>query len=118
MRGATIADIYQLMSSVIVAASPLVETLALFSIWNWSRRQRSFGWLVLGWLLIAALVSFAVTTELPARAYAGYFGMYLFSALAWAWVCEGLNPRDWSITESVVAFAAVVLLSIATGGLG
>jgi small multidrug resistance family-3 protein len=120
LRGIGVGTYRAVSSGVILATFPLVELLALFSIWNWSRRQRSFGWLVLGWLLAGALISVAVmcSNEIPARVYAGFFGMYLFSALAWAWVCDGLNPEKWSVSEGAVALVSVALFSIATGGLG
>jgi small multidrug resistance family-3 protein len=121
MLGGTGVRTYRAVSEEdMLATFPLVEMLALFSIWNWSRRQRSFGWLVLGSLLAGALVSVVILcpNEVPPRAYAGCFGMYLFSALAWAWACDGLSPRSWSVAEGAAASVAVALLSIATGGLG
>lgn len=94
------------------------EVCGLFAVWNWSRRHRSIRWLVLGIALVLIVItSIAMSAyDLPTQAYAGFFGMYLFAALAWAWWLEGLNPIDWKAGEVAIAVFAVALFSIANSG--
>lgn len=101
-----------------VAFLPLalvLEVFGVFAAWNWSRRHRSIWWLVLGVTLALIAISLIVMSAhyLPKQAYAGFFGMYLFAALAWAWWVEGLSPIDWKAGEVATAVFAVALFSIA-----
>ena len=101
--------------------SPLalvLEVCGIFAVWNWSRRHRSIWWLVVGLALVLIVMSLIVMSahDLPKQAYAGFFGMYLFAALAWAWWLEGLSPIDWKAGEIATAVLAVALFSIANSG--
>ncbi len=96
----------------------VLEVGGIFAVWNWSRRHRSIWWLVFGLTLGLIVISLIVMSahDLPKQAYAGFFGMYLFAALAWAWWLEGLSPIDWKAGEVATAVFAVSLFSIASSG--
>ena len=101
-----------------VAFLPLalvLDVCGVFAAWNWSRRHRSIWWLVLGVTLALIAISLIVMSAhyLPKQMYAGFFGMYLFAALACAWWVEGLSPNDWKAGEVATAVFAVALFSIA-----
>lgn len=96
----------------------MLEIGGIFAIWNWSRRQRSFWWLLFGLALVLIVIGWIAVSAnaLPQQAYAGFFGMYLFAALAWAWWAEGLSPLNWKAGEIAVAIFAVALVSITISG--
>jgi small multidrug resistance family-3 protein len=83
----------------------VLEVCGIFAVWNWSRRLRSIWWLVVGLALVLIVMSLIVMSahDLPKQAYPGFFGMYLFAALAWAWWFEGLSPIDWKAGEVAIA---------------
>lgn len=92
-----------------------MEMAALFAIWNWSRRARSFAWTLLGIAILLSLAVPLVVTPNPlgGRIYAALLGMYLFSGLMWAWWLEGLKPSEWRLGEFLVALSAVGLFGLA-----
>lgn len=104
-------------SIILVAAFPL-ELLALFAIWNWRLRGRSFGWLIAGCVALPSLAVLPILlpTAQTRNIYLGFAGMYLFSGLAWAWWVEGLEPREWSSGEVSVTLMATALFAMASGG--
>jgi small multidrug resistance family-3 protein len=104
------------MEQLALALALPLEMAGLFAIWNWSRKSRAFGWVVLGATLLMCLVGGIVAmphNPLGNRLYAALFGMYLFSGLMWAWWFEGLKPDDWKVGEVSVALAAAGLFSFA-----
>jgi drug/metabolite transporter superfamily protein YnfA len=97
-----------------LAAALPVEFVALVGMRDWSR----FGSrkpLVIGFLGVAAfaLLLCLAAPVLSGRPVAGFLGMYIFSALSWAWWRDGHSPADWSLGEALTALLASGLFSIA-----
>lgn len=105
------------MELFVLALALPFEMAGLFAIWNWARRFRAFGWVVLGAALLMCLAGFlAMLAPDPAepRLYLALFATYLLSGLIWAWWVEGLKPRNWQPGEFFIALAAAVLFSLAS----
>ena len=104
-----------MIEAMLYTIALLLELCGLFAVWTWSRRNGSVAWLMLGFVIILLVISSVVMFDprVPKRAYAGFFGMYLFSALAWAWWSDGLKPVDWTGVEIAVAIVAVALFAVA-----
>ena len=80
-------------------------------------------WLTQGrspWLLVPAgmcLALFAWLLSLhPAaagRVYAAYGGVYIFVAILWLWIVDGIRPTAWDLAGSAVAFAGMFIIMFA-----
>ena len=97
-----------------MAAALLVEFGALFALWDWSRFRAGKA-LAIGCLgaIVFVILLCAGAPVLSGRIITGYFGMYIFSALSWAWWRDGVDPAEWNLGEVLIAFLAAGLFSIA-----
>lgn len=91
-----------------------VQIGALLALWDWSRFRSKKPFLVGG----LGVATFAVLLRLGApalseRLVAGFFGVYIFAALLWAWWRDGHRPADWTLGEALVAALAAGLIAIA-----
>jgi small multidrug resistance family-3 protein len=80
-------------------------------------------WLTQGkspWLLVPAGLCLAVFAWLlslhpsaAGRVYAAYGGVYIFVAILWLWVVEGIKPTAWDLVGSFVALAGMSIIMFA-----
>lgn len=80
-------------------------------------------WLTQGkspWLLIPAAFSLAAFAWLlslhptaAGRVYAAYGGVYIFVAILWLWVVDGITPTAWDLVGSFVALAGMSIIMFA-----
>ena len=80
-------------------------------------------WLTQGrsvWLLLPAglsLVLFAWLLSLhptaAGRVYAAYGGVYIFVAILWLWLVDGIRPTLWDLVGSLVALLGMVIIMFA-----
>ena len=108
------------MSNGIVAAFALVAELPmLLLIWNWSV-QRKMYLALLGasaLIFIPVLASLFFKEHLPAPAYLGFGGMYIFAGLVWRWWKDGVAPERWGASELILAVIATAMFSLASRSL-
>jgi len=102
------------MTPLIYLAAAAAEIAGCFAFWAWLRLDRSAFWLAPG-LLFLCLFAWLLTlvdTEHAGRAYAAYGGVYIFSALVWMWIFEGVRPDRWDVIGVTIclAGASIVLL--------
>ena len=71
-------------------------------------------------LLVPAAISLSLFAWLltlhPAaagRVYAAYGGMYIFVAILWLWLVDGIRPTTWDIIGSTVAIAGMAIIMFA-----
>lgn len=101
------------MNYPIYLVAALAEIAGCFAFWSWLKLDRSPLWLVPG---ILALCLFAwlltmIEVEHAGRAYAAYGGIYIFAALGWLWVAEGVKPDRWDgIGVAVCLVGASIIL--------
>lgn len=102
------------MAYVIYLGAALAEIAGCFAFWAWLRLDRSPLWLVPG---VIALCIFAwlltlVEAEHAGRTYAAYGGIYIFSALGWLWIAEGVKPDRWDLIGATICVvgASIILL--------
>lgn len=72
------------------------------------------------WLLMPAVFSLAVFAWLltlhptaAGRVYAAYGGVYIFVAILWLWLVEGIRPSSWDLVGSVVALLGMAIIMFA-----
>lgn len=80
-------------------------------------------WLTQGrsiWLLLPAglsLVLFAWLLSLhptaAGRVYAAYGGVYIFVAILWLWLVDGIRPTLWDLVGSLVALLGMAIIMFA-----
>ncbi|MDF8331235.1 YnfA family protein [Aeromonas salmonicida] len=80
-------------------------------------------WLTQGrsvWLLLPAglsLVLFAWLLSLHPTAagcvYAAYGGVYIFVAILWLWLVDGIRPTLWDLVGSLVALLGMAIIMFA-----
>ncbi|HEH9411851.1 TPA: YnfA family protein [Aeromonas salmonicida] len=80
-------------------------------------------WLTQGrsvWLLLPAglsLVLFAWLLSLhptaASRVYAAYGGVYIFVAILWLWLVDGIRPTLWDLVGSLVALLGMAIIMFA-----
>lgn len=98
-----------------LAMTFLLEPCALFAVWNWRRRSRSPGWLLIGGTItLEMLATLAMASEpMPARSLLAVGGMYLITALAWSWSVEDLRPTNWTPGEIFIAVLGIAMVLMA-----
>lgn len=72
------------------------------------------------WLLVPAALSLALFAWLlslhptaAGRVYAAYGGVYVFVAILWLWLVDGIRPSAWDIAGSLVAVSGMAMIMFA-----
>jgi small multidrug resistance family-3 protein len=47
------------------------------------------------------------------RIYAAYGGVYIFVAILWLWLVEGIRPTAWDMVGSLVALSGMAIIMFA-----
>ncbi|UTW01886.1 YnfA family protein [Amphritea atlantica] len=103
-----------------------VKTIALFMItavaeivgcylpYLWLKQDKSV------WLLLPAAMSLALFAWLlslhptaAGRVYAAYGGVYVFVALLWLWLVDGIRPTTWDMIGALVALTGMAIIMFA-----
>ena len=93
----------------------MAEIAGCFAFWAWLRLDRSALWLVPG-VVALALFAWALTrvqVDFAGRAYAAYGGVYIFVAIGWLWVVDGIRPTPWDIAGAAMAMAGMGVIMFA-----
>lgn len=92
----------------------LAEIIGCYLPYLWLREGKSV------WLLIPAVFSLAAFAWLlslhptsAGRVYAAYGGVYIFMAILWLWVIDGIRPTSWDIIGSGVALIGMAIIMFA-----
>lgn len=95
-------------------ATALAEIVGCYLPYLWLREGKSI------LLLIPAAVSLALFAWLltlhPAaagRVYAAYGGVYIFVALLWLWLVDGIKPTTWDMVGGLVALSGMAIIMFA-----
>lgn len=72
------------------------------------------------WLLIPAALSLVIFVWLlsihptaTGRVYAAYGGAYIFVAILWLWIIEGITPTRWDVVGALVALTGMAIIMFA-----
>ncbi|WP_050936492.1 YnfA family protein, partial [Vibrio harveyi] len=72
------------------------------------------------WLLLPAALSLALFAWLlslhptaAGRVYAAYGGVYIFVAILWLWIVDGIRPTLWDIIGVTVALLGMAIIMFA-----
>ena len=89
----------------------LAEIIGCYLPYLWLREGKSV------WLLVPAAISLAAFAWLlslhptaAGRVYAAYGGVYIFMAILWLWVVDGIRPTTWDIVGSGIALLGMAII--------
>jgi small multidrug resistance family-3 protein len=92
----------------------VAEIVGCYLPYLWLRENKS------AWLLLPAIISLALFAWLlslhptaAGRVYAAYGGVYIFVAVMWLWLVDGIKPSVWDIAGSVVALTGMAIIMFA-----
>lgn len=95
-------------------ATALTEIIGCYLPYLWLKHDKP------AWLLIPAAISLAVFVWLltlhptaAGRVYAAYGGVYVFVALLWLWLVDGIQPGRWDIIGACVALTGMAIIMFA-----
>ena len=104
----------ELKTVSLFALTAFFEILGCYLPYLWLREDKS------AWLLIPAVLSLAAFVWLlslhptaAGRVYAAYGGVYVFMAIAWLWLVDGIRPTNWDVIGSCVAFLGMAIIIFA-----
>lgn len=89
----------------------VAEIVGCYLPYLWLREGKS-ALLLIPTALSLALFAWLLTLHPTAagRVYAAYGGVYIFVAILWLWVVDGIRPTTWDVVGSVVALAGMGII--------
>lgn len=90
----------------------LFEIFGCYSFWMVFKLQKSYYWLIPGFisLILFAFILTRVNLEFAGRAYAVYGGVYIISSLFWLYFIEKQSFNKWDIIGSSIIFLGVFVI--------
>ncbi|MEH6452251.1 MAG: YnfA family protein [Psychromonas sp.] len=89
----------------------LAEIIGCYLPYLWLREGKTI------WLLIPAAISLALFAWLlslhptaAGRVYAAYGGVYIFVAILWLWLIDGVRPTVWDFVGASVAIIGMAII--------
>ncbi|ETI58310.1 membrane protein [Marinomonas profundimaris] len=112
MNGNPLLSELKTMSLFMMTA--LAEIVGCYLPYLWLREGKTI------WLLVPAALSLAVFAWLltlhptaSGRVYAAYGGVYIFMAVLWLWLVDGIRPTTWDMVGSGVALLGMAIIMFA-----
>ena len=92
----------------------VAEILGCYLPYLWLKDGKSV-WLLLPAALSLALFSWLLSLHPTAagRVYAAYGGVYIFVAILWLWIVDGIRPTLWDIVGVTVALIGMAIIMFA-----
>lgn len=90
------------------------EILGCYLPYLWLTQGRSI-WLLLPAALSLMLFAWLLSLHPTAagRVYAAYGGVYIFVAICWLWLVDGIRPSMWDLVGSFVALIGMAIIMFA-----
>jgi small multidrug resistance family-3 protein len=94
--------------------SAIAEILGCYLPYLWLKEGKSV-WLLLPAALSLALFAWLLSLHPTAagRVYAAYGGVYVFVAILWLWIVDGIRPTLWDIIGVTVALLGMAIIMFA-----
>jgi small multidrug resistance family-3 protein len=103
--------VFELKTLFLFLGTAIAEIIGCYLPYLWIKQGHS------AWLLIPAAASLALFAWLltlhptaAGRTYAAYGGVYIFTAVLWLWVVDGIRPTAWDVAGSAVALAGMAII--------
>jgi small multidrug resistance family-3 protein len=105
---------YEFKTIGLFVITAIAEIVGCYLPYLWITQNKSI------WLLIPAAISLSLFAWLltlhPAaagRVYAAYGGVYIFVAIFWLWIVEGIKPTHWDLLGGGVALFGMAIIMFA-----
>lgn len=92
----------------------VAEILGCYLPYLWLKGDKSI-WLLLPAAFFLALFAWLLSLHPTAagRVYAAYGGVYIFVAILWLWVVDGIRPTLWDVVGVSVALVGMTIIMFA-----
>jgi small multidrug resistance family-3 protein len=106
--------VFDLKTLALFLVTAIAEIVGCYLPYLWLKQGRS-AWLLLPAALSLALFAWLLTLHPTAsgRVYAAYGGVYVFTALGWLWLVDGIRPTSWDLIGGLVALAGMAIIMFA-----
>lgn len=105
---------FELKTIALFMITAIAEIIGCYLPYLWLKQDKSI------WLLIPAVISLALFAWLlslhptaAGRVYAAYGGVYIFVALFWLWLVDGIKPTSWDIAGALIALIGMAIIMFA-----
>ncbi len=105
---------FELKTIGLFLATAIAEIVGCYLPYLWIKHDKSI------LLLIPAAISLSLFAWLltlhptaAGRVYAAYGGVYIFTAVLWLWLVDGIKPSAWDIAGSLVALLGMAIIMFA-----
>lgn len=102
---------YEFKTIGLFIITAIAEIVGCYLPYLWLTQNKSI------WLLVPATISLGLFAWLltlhPAaagRVYAAYGGVYVFVAIFWLWVVDGIKPTQWDLIGAGVALIGMAII--------
>lgn len=105
---------FDLKTLALFLVTAVAEIVGCYLPYLWLKQGKS-AWLLLPAALSLALFAWLLTLHPTAsgRVYAAYGGVYVFTALGWLWLVDGIRPTSWDLIGGLVALAGMAIIMFA-----
>lgn len=105
---------FELKTAALFLVTAVAEIVGCYLPYLWLKQDKSV------WLLIPAALSLALFVWLlslhptaAGRVYAAYGGVYVFTAILWLWLVDGITPTAWDLLGSFMAVTGMAIIMFA-----
>lgn len=105
---------FELKTIALFMITAVAEIVGCYLPYLWLKQGKTI------WLLLPAILSLMLFAWLlslhPAaagRVYAAYGGVYIFVALVWLWLVDGIKPTAWDMVGASVALLGMAIIMFA-----
>ena len=105
---------FELKTVVLFSITAIAEIVGCYLPYLWLKHDKSM-LLLIPAALSLALFAWLLTLhpEASGRVYAAYGGVYIFVALLWLWVVDGIKPTMWDVVGGSVALIGMAIIMFA-----
>jgi small multidrug resistance family-3 protein len=105
---------FELKTVVLFGITAIAEIVGCYLPYLWLKHDKSI-LLLIPAALSLALFAWLLTLhpEASGRVYAAYGGVYIFVALLWLWLVDGIKPTMWDVVGGSVALIGMAIIMFA-----
>ena len=105
---------FEFKTIALFGITAIAEIVGCYLPYLWLKQDKSI-LLLIPAALSLALFAWLLTLHPTAtgRVYAAYGGVYIFVALLWLWVIDGVKPTMWDLVGGLVALVGMAIIIFA-----